>query len=271
MENTNTLGPFDNDTPGDVPLPAAPLAKVLIQVRFPRPSAFVSREDDVARQIAGELAADFPVFDEGHEILLQISPEGVQQTQGSRIWLLRSADGANRVSFAHGFVALETTSYTHRSEFVGEFLKVWNAMNRVLSIAALERVGVRFVNRMTDPGVLADLPELLRPEIAGVRGIETKTAELVRSLSDALYQFEDGSVFQARWGQLPPNASIDPTVEPVGSTSWILDMDSSRAWLPGQYGGDDLEEITLGLALRSYQFFRWAVQPAFLTRFGGEV
>jgi hypothetical protein len=112
---------------------------------------------------------------------------------------------------------------------------------------------------------------MLRPEILGssnvslgVRGVERR-----HSFTDSLYLLPDQAHLHARWGFLPPDATFDPSVEPVGRASWVLDLDhfyeSERPWNTAEL----VESSALGCD-RIYRFFRWAVGDEFLVAHGGE-
>ena len=94
---------------------------------------------------------------------------------------------------------------------------------------------------------------------------------LERIVSESLYRFDDGAEFQARYGHLPADVSLDPSIPPTQAPSWVLDLDSFHGWGPGGHSGDAIGEELRNLGLRCYQFFRWATKPALLIEFGGEV
>jgi uncharacterized protein (TIGR04255 family) len=265
-------GPFDDPNPGNVPLADAPLVRVLAQVRFPQFSQFLSEEDQVARKFAALVAEEYPLFEQGMESVVMITPDGLSTQPGaSKLWRLRAADASWQVSFAHNFVSLETSSYVRRSDFADRFEKVWEAFRSVVRPPFIERVGIRYVNRIESPDVLGRLGDFLRPEVAGVIGVPMSVGQLERTVSETLYTFGDGSAFQARCGRLPPGASLDPSLPPAAVPSWVLDLDSFHGWSPSEHNGEGIGEVLLGLGLRCYQFFRWATRPTFLTEFGGEV
>lgn len=264
-------GPFDNPEPGNVPLPDAPLVRVLAQVRFPQFSQFMSDQDRIARQFGALVSEEYPLFEEGMETAFLLTPAGVSQQQGgSKLWRLRAVDASWQVSFAQNFVALETSSYVRRRDFADRFEKVWEAFRSVARPPFIERVGIRYTNRVERPEVLNCLGDYLRPEVSGVIGVQMVEGHLERTVSESLYRFDDGSEFQARYGHLPAGVSLDPGISPAVGASWVLDLDSFHGWGPTGHNGDAIGEELRTLGLRCYQFFRWAVRPIFLTEFGGE-
>lgn len=265
-------GPFDNPEPGNVPLPDAPLVRVLAQVRFPQFSQFLSDEDQIARKFGALVSDDYPLFEQGVETVFMLTPTGVSpQPGGGKLWRLRAADGNWQVSFAQNFVALETSSYVRRGEFADRFQMVWEVFRSVARPPFIDRAGIRYTNRIERPEVLNRLGEYLRPEVSGVIGVQMAEGKLERTVSESLYRFDDGSEFQARYAQLPGGVSLDPSISPAIGPSWVLDLDSFHGWGPGGHNGDAIGGELRTLGLRSYQFFRWATTTTFLTEFGGEV
>jgi uncharacterized protein (TIGR04255 family) len=272
MKEEEVRSPFGSDGPGNVPLPKAPLELVLAQVRFPVLATFTSDEDAAARAISSALAKDYPLIEEGREVVLTVTPEGVSSAQsGARVWKLTTADGSWRVTFGRSFVSIETNAYTRRRDFTDRLDEVWTALAAVAKPPFVERIGVRYINRLHERRHLEALPGLIRQEILGVLAPSTSDHQLLSTLSEALYQFTDGAALRARWGKIPPNNSFDPTIAPAPTDSWLLDVD---AFLGGGAGSRiATNEVRLhadALALRAYQFFRWSVTEKFLETFGGE-
>jgi uncharacterized protein (TIGR04255 family) len=265
------LAIFGGIGPGDVPLTRPPLARALAQIRFPVFSAFKADDQRVAQELAVSLAKDYPLFQEGHEVNIVITPDGVTQSPGTApLWKLSDATNTWQISFSHGFLSIDTSAYPSRHEFVLRLVSAWTAFIKVARPPFVERVGVRYVNRITEAKHLSQLADLVRPEILGVVGAPAGEARMVRGLSEALYELSDGPALQARWGYLPADASIDPTMSPVGVPSWMLDLDAFQAWPAGNLRDPEIGEIASDLALRAYEFFRWAVTREFLVQFGGQ-
>lgn len=130
-------------------------------------------------------------------------------------------------------------------------------------------MGVRYIDRVSGEH-LARLPELVRPEVLGIRGATIDGGvEVVHTLADALFKLDDASEFRSRWGLLPTGATYDPGIEPAGEQSWVLDLDHYSA----QPVDFDLAAISGKVATfcdRIYRFFRWSVTDEFLDEFGAE-
>ena len=92
------------------------------------------------------------------------------------------------------------------------------------------------------------------------------SAQALHALSESMFAL-DGARLLARWGRLPPDATVDPAaIEP----SWILDLDMFSAE-PVPFSTERVLEDAQRFAERIYTFFRWAVTDDFLRRYGGKV
>lgn len=261
--------PFGDEPLVEVPLPRAPLARTLVQVRFPRLSTLVSG-DGVANAFAAALGQQYPILHEQRETSITITPDGVTQSPGQgRIWQLRSADESWQISLGDSFLSLDTAAYVSRDDFAVRLHAAWAAFADVASPPFVERIGVRYINRITDPDILSDLATLVRPEVLGGLGVQLEGVTLVHSVSETLYQIDEQDGLQTRWGMLPPGAVLDPTVIPVAVPGWVFDLDSFRQAKTSADPNEVAEHLS-ALASRAYRYFRWAVKTDFLTRFGGE-
>ncbi|WP_084534566.1 TIGR04255 family protein [Nocardia yamanashiensis] len=263
--------PFAAQEPGNIPLSSAPLVRTIAQVRFPHLTRFTINEDEVAHGVAAALAEQYPVMEVGRDVSVVITPEGVSETaNATRIWRVSSSDRVWQISFTGTFLSIDTTSYDNRSDFAQRLNEAWLALNRQIEVPYIDRLGIRYVNQVTDRDHLKRLPELLRPEVLGIATTqEPGVAMLSAALSEVQYAFPDGGAFLARWGLLAAGARVDVARPAYDYPTWLLDMDSFREYAPGSQSGGTLFEDIRALALRGYQFFRWAVTDEFLTAFGG--
>ncbi|WP_306205176.1 TIGR04255 family protein [Actinoplanes sp. RD1] len=262
--------PFGSEPVAEVPLAGAPLARVLTQVRFPRLTALATGPE-TAHAFAAAMSRDFPILQERREVAVTITPEGVSPAAGAaQVWQLQSADERWQVSFGDTFLALHTSAYSSRTEFVARLVEAWQQFTDVVRPPFVERIGLRYINRLEHPSALGELPALIRADALGeVGAVVGGRARLTHSIHEALYHLDDANGLQARWGLLPGGALLDPALPPVDGSSWVLDLDSFRQ---GRHdvAPEEVEQHLYELAERAYRYFRWMVTPYFLTRFRGD-
>ncbi|MGW5317709.1 TIGR04255 family protein [Nocardia thailandica] len=264
--------PFAVPEPGSVPLREAPLVRVIGQIRFPSLTRFAADGDEIAKGIAADLAERYPMIQVGQEVAEILTANGVaQESRSSRIWRLTSTDRSWRVSFSGSFLSVDTTSYSRRGDFVERLVEAWATLSGHIEVPFIERVGVRYVNQLTDKARIDRIAELIRPEVLGVAfAHQPEDAALQSALSEAQYSFADGAAFVSRWGLLPPGFSVDSELDVFDHSTWVLDMDSFQEFGPGIYDGGDLSEVAVTVARRGYQFFRWTVTAEGLEEFGSD-
>ncbi len=252
----------------EVHLDHAPLALVVAQVRFPTITSIAEEQSFIA-PFQERLRADYPVLRHEFQTQLILGPEGPMQQNTGRLWRFNQHGGPWSVALASDFVALSTSQYTSRRDFLDRLRRVLKAFEEWLQPAICDRLGVRYVDRVHDPRLLTKLDELLRPEILGVCAVQTgdDAVTLKHSLADSTFTFADDSELHGRWGLLPAQTTFDPAIEPSAAPSWVLDIDvyttSSK-----DFSGDALADRAYVFAERVYRFFRWAVTDAFLDEHG---
>lgn len=259
------VNPLVSSPPKEVPLANAPLVRVVAQVRFPL-IVSVEKSEFIA-PFQESLRKEYPVLREEQSQNIELTHQGVQ-THTNRIWRFGEVSGGWKVSLAANFVALETTSYTSRSDFLGRLERVLIALSSHVRPATVERVGIRYIDRLElkDP---RELERLVVPELAGIVPLELG-AHALHALSDTLFQMPDGiTQLRARWGLVPPGATMDPSaIEPVNVSTWLLDVDIF-SMEQKVFEAEALLEQARRFTERHYAFFRWAVTNEFLQKYGG--
>jgi len=255
--------------PEEVPLPDAPLVRVVAQVRFP-PIVSIDRPEFIG-PFQEAIRDTYPILRPERTHALVVGPQGSVPVQEQMAWRFNDVEEDWRVSLTPQFLALEATKYTSRSDFLDRLRVVVEALNTHMDPppGVVERLGVRYIDRVTDDA-LDEITSLVRHEILGIAS--TPLAARARHLlSETLFELSEGrEQLLARWGHIPPNGTVDPAaIEPIEKPSWILDLDmfstESRPF--------DTKEIVKDAgryAERLYTFFRWTVTKAFLTRYGGK-
>jgi uncharacterized protein (TIGR04255 family) len=144
------------------------------------------------------------------------------------------------------------------------------ALDEHIGPKIVDRLGLRYIDRVIEQDV-DDLTKLVIPEVIGVLATPM-AAQAQQALSESLFVVpETKAQLRSRWGRVPPNATVDPAaIEPVGNSSWILDLDMFSA-NPEPYNTEELVAEARTYAERIYTLFRWAVTDEFLRRYGGEL
>jgi uncharacterized protein (TIGR04255 family) len=258
--------PFTGPAVETIPLDPPPLARELTQIRFS--PVFVVADEAFAGQVQQRLRDEYPIVRGEVEFGIAFVPgtEPPQAAVPTRLWRFHDPAEDWRVTLSSTFVSLETTDYVGHDDYFGRLRRVLDIVGELVEPPEVERTGVRYIQRLTDPNDLARLPEYVRPEILGACAVQDDGAEVALCLSQTQALLDDVRL-TARWGLLPPGTGVDPAIHPVDTPSWIIDIDvfdeRREAFDPAA-----LAERALDHSRKQYRFFRWAVEPAFLLRFG---
>lgn len=267
----NTLHtPLAGPPPTEVPLASPPLVRVIAQVRFPIIASIEKREFIGPFQEA--IRKDYPVLRPEQSRSVVVGPEGVTDARATTAWRFLDLSSDWRVTLAPDFLALETSHYTNRSDFLSRFKQILEALKTHIDPRVIDRLGVRYIDRIEEPH-LSDLPTLIRPEVSGI--LATSLSEYVRhALSENVFVLPSGEgLVTARWGLVPSMGTVDPAaIEPIETPSWLLDLDAFQSF-QASTRTLDVEALTAqaqGFAERIYSIFRWVVTDEFLRRYGGK-
>jgi uncharacterized protein (TIGR04255 family) len=262
-----TMSLFGAEPVAEIPLARAPLVNVLAQVRYPK-IPLLGTEDGAA-SLRDRLRERYPILRQESALALVVSSSGVaQELSHSPLWRLQDRDGTWKVTVSDDFVAVENRAYVSRQDFCTRLDEVLAAVSVVGEPVIYDRVGVRYTNQLIGEAAERVL-EFIRPELHGILSVPLENrVELTLALSEALFRITNEDQLRARWGSLPANAQVDPTIPSVPSRSWILDLDSFTE-ASGDFDTAALGELTRRLADQAYRFFRWVVTPAFDTFFSG--
>lgn len=253
----------------EVPLPRTPLVFVVAQAKFER-VASIGSEDFIAG-FQEAIRSTYPVMQRSQQAGILVGPEGqVVTADAGVLWRFDERPERWQVVLAPDFVALSTHRYTRRREFIDRFSVVLSAAQAELKVRFCDRLGVRYVDRVTDGDLLARLGNLLKPEVLGAVVVDAGEpgVEHLHEFVDSTFRVPEAAELHARWGVLPPAVTFDPAIEATDARSWVLDLD---AYTTDQTAFDPaaLAERAEALSQRIYRFFRWAVTDEFLTAHGG--
>ncbi|MDE2764545.1 MAG: TIGR04255 family protein [Gemmatimonadota bacterium] len=262
--------PLAGPPPPEVPLTDPPLVRVIAQVRFPLIASLEKRESIASFQEA--IREFYPVLRPEEERSVVLGSQGVVDTRSNTLWRFNEVTGAWRVTLAPDFLALETTKYTSREDFMERLRLVLEALKEHVDPRVLDRLGVRYIDRVSGENMSA-LPRLVRPEVAGILG-SPLSEHAQHAVSENMFILPgNAGQITVRWGLLAPRSTTDPgALDAINERSWILDTDAFQSFQAGsrRLDVDSVVEQARGFAARIYAIFRWAVTDEFLRRYGGE-
>lgn len=260
--------PLTAQPPEEVPLKDAPLIRVIAQVRFP-PILSIEKKDFVG-SFQEAIREKYPILQPEQTQTFVFGPPGVVQPTFQLTWRFIDTADSWRVSLAPDFMALETTAYSSRRDFLERLEHLLIAFDKSFNPKIIERFGLRYIDRLIGQD-LQDISSLVKPEMAGIMAAEFREY-IHQTVNESLFVIPNGGEkIIARWGLIPGGATFDPdAIEPVAEASWILDIDMSLS-KNREFCIEELMSEGRCFAERIYTFFRWSVKDDFLRRFGGEL
>lgn len=262
--------PLTSSAPREVYLPNAPLIRVVMRINFPivvsiGKSEFIAPFQEALRNV-------YPVLrpEQAIGFVISSTPGTPPTQQTETTWRFSQPDNVWRVALSSSFLAIETTAYKSKADFLDRAKLVVDALGEHISPQVVDRIGLRFIDRVLG-APLTNLAEYVHREVVGILNSEV-VPNVQHAMSECVFNLpEEKAQLLARWGKLPPNATVDPAaLEPISEPSWILDLDmfsrGSNRFTP-DYVLDQLGTY----ADRIYAFFRWAVTDEFLKLYGGEL
>lgn len=258
--------------PTEVPLPNGPLKSVIAQVRFP-PILSILKDDTVAR-FQELLRSEYPHLRKDSINNVEIGQDLSPNVSTTIVWRLTDQSQSTKwqISLGTDFVALETSEYRNRDDFLDRLSTVLTSVESCFTPAEAQRLGLRYIDRLEDEAVL-NVGTLIQSGVLGILQPSTDVTDTLRKatthlVSQAQFEAKEGAI-QGRWGILPPNATYDPDLlQPIPGASWVLDLDMfSKRALPFEV--DDLVNMTSSFAKRIYSVFRLMITDEFLKFYGG--
>lgn len=249
--------------PDEVVLTDAPLIRVLCQIRYSAVPELVDNENE--RALAKLLTEQLPVRGLVQGMVLPLQAISAPVAQGEHFRTFEDPVGTWKATVAPDFVALETTQYGRRDEFLTSLAPVLRAVETVSRPPRVTRIGIRYTDRILNPegvdalvhpALLGLLPELTDHDMVENQVVQT----LIRDLPSA-------RKVQVRSLCLPEGVSFDPSIDPVSVPSWVLDIDAFNESLRIWEHEVLMNEVEV-LAKRAYQVFHWATRDAFRARYG---
>lgn len=255
----------------EIPLPGTPLVLALAQVRFP-PIVSIETSEAFIASFQEQIRGEYPILKPDDEVAVLIGPEGPVERERHRVWRFSQHKGNWQVALTKDFIALSTDKYTSRADFLGRLETLLAALQGTIAPRVCTRLGIRYLDRITDHERLSKISALVKDPIRGAARLSLGEPDVIEThgLSDHLYRLPDESALHARWGFLPRGATFDTAIDPADDESWVLDLDAYSTE-PSDWSTDGLVERSRIFSERIYRYFRWAVTDEFLTEHGGQL
>lgn len=209
--------------------------------------------------------AVLPVFERQMMNLLSltVTPNGHQQTQENQAgWVLATADRSLSITLYPSLVAVQTTKYDHYRVSLGDPLrKVLALFVEATGASVINRIGLRFINRLQDP--FASSPEFWRghiqPAFAG------PLTEGLASLVEASHQQTQLRLDGAAAARII--SGVFKEEGPLPRYSFLVDLDvfAERAM---SYDADLCANVTRQLNRTALSLFAHVVTPRHLDELG---
>ncbi len=253
------------DPVAEVHLKMPPLEKVLADVRFSQTPELIS---DEVEQLISSYLKRYPVRRKVQSVRLNVNPVSSSVSQESVVVRTFSDTENSWVITLSAFsVGISTTSYHSRDDFCERAYEVFEAVDLVGKPPIVDRVGMRYINRITDPSHLSRLDDYVEPRLRVLDGIVDGDTPIEYSVSNSLIQISDSERLKVQSGVLPPSVTFDPAFTPVDAKSWILDSDVFTIGGQILFEPQALKERLERYSTHAYSVFRWATTAALLEAF----
>lgn len=226
------------------------------------------REQSFVAPFQEAIRHSYPLVEKETQELVAPGLGGALQVAESVCWRFSDAEHNWQVTLSEDFVALSCNDYSDRADFLSRLAEALGAVGDHVKPVLTSRVGVRYIDRLSEPSKLERLPEFVRPELLGLVNATLGEGEAVSELTQAEFT-KDRVRLRGRWGHLPAGAVYDASIEGVQGPSWILDLDAFTE-LTRPFDQKFCAEEAERYAGIVYCFFRWAVSDEFLTAHGAE-
>ena len=259
----------------EVPLPRAPLARVIAQIQFP--TILAIRNPDKVTSVQEDLRKDYPFLKQEQVRNIEVTSDQTPNVHHSVVWRFadRETNASWRVSLSVDFVAIETSSYISRSDFLNRLDILVSSVNRHFKPESASRLGLRYIARLIDDAI-ERVEELVHPKVLGIHSDSNNLEfvlgnSIIHSITDTQFLAPEDAYIQGRWGRLPAGRTYDPNVlDPFSKPSWILDLDMFKSnSIP--FTNEVLLPTATDFAKNLYWVFRQMVTEEFLKYYGGEI
>ncbi len=228
------------------------LTGVTCQLSYP-PILKIAQEVPSAFQDA--VRSDYPLFETRPTLTIVAPPvpgQPVTQTV-TNAYIFSTAESPQpqrTLSLAQDSLALTTTAYTRRSEFLTHLQPPLDALQAIYQPAFFTRVGFRYQNMIVRSALgLGDTPwrELLKPVFVGLASAEELAGQVLVDYAQIQYKSENGNVV------LQHGVTVDPATQ---EQCYLIDVDVSTQ---ERVRLQDATEKLRALNIDALQLYHWCL------------
>lgn len=257
---------FNLDPVSEISLARAPLEKVLTQIQFSYTPKLVSDEGE---QKLAEALPRYPVRRPSQSVNVTVDPAtGEAKMKSAVARILTDQQKSWVVTITETAISLETNAYHSRDDFCARALEVFNAVCEVSTPPIVDRVGLRYLDRIHRIEDLKRLDDMVHPKLRVLDGLAETPLVVEYSVSDTIINVTKDEKLRVRSGVFPPGALFDQILVPVSEPSWILDLDLFTTMGGFSFDPAGLESKLRRYSEHIYSFFRWATTDEFQRVFG---
>lgn len=154
---------------------SAPIVEAVIDLRAQPTEVF---DESAARAFLESRTEEYQFLDSQQELnhQIKIEPGSPPQQTVTNTWKgarFRGSDGKNTVHFNRdGFVFSRQAPYQHWAAFSGEAMQLWRIFQDMAKPEAINRIGLRFINRIELPLGDGDFERFIDPTPQPPRGMD---------------------------------------------------------------------------------------------------
>jgi len=223
------------------------------------------------RSLSRALSDDYPYSEaqDIFELVLQPGKAPEPHRTAARAWRFADESRTWFVTLAPDSITLHTTAYESRTDFLNRTSTLLHRICEHVKLPSLSRLGFRYTNRAEGSDNIREIVRHLAPGAQGLLSVVKDTDPIAHIMSEVSYRWASDYAVLAKWGLLPPGATLDAAMPATTAPSWVLDIDVyHEATL--EFDVELVIEELMQLSKRAYRFFRWAVLPEGLKQFGAE-
>jgi len=192
--------------------PSSPLALVAAEVRLSDSARL--RQPEVIDAISIALEPMLPVQDQFQQADFEVRPGAAPQIRQTPGRTFKNTSSTTVATLTSDRLSLETTAYSHFSEFREQLLTCCRALVEAGVTPAIRRIGLRYIDeiRLPEAGIanVRDWARWIDPSLLGQLALGPSDAEVLQAEGAVVYRLGQDRGLNFRFAALPQGAVVSP-------------------------------------------------------------